>query len=438
VAETNLRSSIGLRIIIILVLSFVLLIPSVLIQELIKERQSRRDQASEEVSSKWGNQQTVVGPILSIPYQDHIKSKVEDSIIRYVHFLPEDLSISGTIYPEIRYRGIYEVVLFRTQLKLNGNFNFPDFKGLNILETNVIWKEAFLTIGISDMKGINDPIIMKWNGQEFNTNPGVRMSDIISSGVFTKLSINPNIENFEFSSVIDINGSTSLQFIPIGKESNLKIISDWKNPSFIGGFLPDVRNVGSDGFQAEWKILHLNRNYPQQWIDKQYEMDSSTFGVDLLLPVDEYQKNMRTAKYAIMFIVLTFLSFFMIELLNKKVIHPVQYILIGSALILFYTLLLSISEYLSFNFAYLISSLTIIFTITIYSKSVLSNKLHTVTIAGILIVLYGYLYIILQLQDFALLMGSLGLFFILIIVMFLTRKIDWFSVMKTEHGKFAS
>jgi len=181
--------------------------------------------------------------------------------------------------------------------------------------------------------------------------------------------------------------------------------------------------------------LHLNRNYPQRWLGNRYKLNGSSFGVNLLLPVDEYQKTMRTAKYAIMFIGLTFLSFFMIELLNRKSLHPIQYLLIGFALLVFYTLLLSFSEYMLFKYAYLIAGAGIIFLITAYTKSVLKSNLLTAVIFGLLLILYGYLYIVMQLQDLALLMGSVGLFVILAVVMYLTRKIDWFTIMKNGNGQ---
>ena len=230
-----------------------------------------------------------------------------------------------------------------------------------------------------------------------------------------------------------MNGSDGLFFIPVGKETKVELSSPWSNPSFTGSFLPNERQIDSDGFTAEWKILHLNRNFPQQWKGAHYKIDHSFFGVKLRLAVDDYQKIMRTAKYAIMFITLTFLTFFMIELLGKKVIHPIQYILIGFALLIFYTLLLSISEYLTFKFAYLLAGAAIILLISLYTKTVLNSTLQTITIAGVLVLLYGYLYVILQLQDFALLMGSIGLFIVLAVVMYLTRKVDWFTIMSNRQ-----
>jgi inner membrane protein len=215
----------------------------------------------------------------------------------------------------------------------------------------------------------------------------------------------------------------------------VNVESDWANPSFTGSFLPEDRQISADGFNSEWNILHLNRNYPQQWKGANQVVAATVFGVDLLQPVDEYQKTMRTAKYAIMFIGLTFLTFFMIELLSGSTIHPVQYLLIGFALLIFYTLLLSISEYVTFGYAYLAASAAIVSLITIYSVSVLSDWRKAGAILGMLTMLYGYLYILLQLQDYALLMGSLGLLLVLSCVMYLTRNIDWFEIMGSKRSK---
>jgi len=374
----KLKNSVGLRLFLIGVLSLVLLIPALMIQGLITERQQRRDSAVFEVSYKWGRPQVIAGPILTVPYKKLIKDEKDNlvPVIEYAHFLPEQLSINAELFPEVRYRGIYEVILYNSKLQLRGNFAPLDFNQFSIFAENILWKDSFLALGLGDLKGIREAVKIKFY---------------------------------------------------------VKISSQWGNPSFGGEFLPVERQVQSNHFTAAWKVLHLNRNYPQQWLGSRHKIMESSFGVELLLPIDEYQKTMRTAKYAIMFIALTFLAFFLTEVLNKKVIHPIQYILIGLALILFYTLLLSFSEHIKFNSAYLLSSFAIIALVTAYTKSVLSNKLATAIIAGILIVLYGFLYIILQLQDYALLLGSVGLFIILAIVMYVTRKIDWFAIGKLAN-----
>ena len=429
----KLKNSVGLRLIIIGFLSLVLLIPAALIQGLISEREQRRDNAVFEVSDKWGERQIIAGPVLTVPYKNLIKDEKGNllSVVEYAHFLPENLTITAALFPELRYRGIYEVVLYNSKLQIRGNFTPPGFNQFSVSPENILWKDAFLALGLSDLKGIRDVVKVKWNDDELTANAGVDSKDVLEIGISVKPNVTTQTEGFVFAVDLDLNGSGEMSFAPVGKETKVTVASKWGNPSFIGEFLPSRRQVQSAQFDAEWKVLHLNRNYPQQWLGSQHKIAESVFGVRLLLPIDEYQKTMRTAKYAIMFIALTFLTFFLTEVLNKKVIHPIQYILIGLALILFYTLLLSFSEHIKFNSAYLLSSFAIIALVTAYTKSVLSNNMATAIIAGVLVILYGFLYIILQLQDYALLLGSIGLFIILAIVMYVTRKIDWFAI-----GKF--
>ena len=202
--------------------------------------------------------------------------------------------------------------------------------------------------------------------------------------------------------------------------------SSWKDPSFTGSFLPKERKIGSDGFKASWEILHFNRNYPQSWTTANYKIDESKFGVNLLVAADHYQKSLRTSKYAILIITLSFLMFFLIEVTQKLKIHAFQYILIGLALLIFYTLLLSISEHLGFNLAYWISCLSVIGLISFYSSTVLSNKRLSYLLAGSLSMIYGFIFIIIQIETYALLVGSIGLFFILALTMYFTRKISWY------------
>lgn len=429
----NLKQSLGIRLSIIAFLTLVLLIPSFLIQDLISERKNRRDSVADEISQKWGNEQAIVGPLLTVPYKHHYKSGKEiEHTIRYAHFLPDLLNIEGSINPEVRYRGLYKVIVYNSKLSLSGNFPPVNLDDLNIAIEDFLLEDAFVSVGISDMTGIREFIKINWNDKEYIANPGIESNDVLESGI----SVSPDLEAGEkqhFNFELNLNGSSGLLFSPVGKQTNVQLSSDWPNPSFTGNFLPADRAVNSSGFSATWNVLDLNRNFSQQWLGPNRELSNSTFGVTLLLAVDEYQKTMRTAKYAIMFIALTFLTFFMIELLSKKIIHPVQYLLIGFALLIFYTLLLSISEYVVFELAYLIASAAIILLITVYSYSVLSDKLKTGIISGVLIILYGYLYILLQLHDYALLLGSLGLFVVLAMVMYLTRNINWFEVMSSQN-----
>jgi inner membrane protein len=428
------KYSIGIRLFLIALLSIVLLIPLFMIQSLIGEREFRRNEAVHEVSSKWGKAQTIAGPILTVPFKTRAVDAKGNAttVIYYAHFLPDDLSISGEIQPEVRYRGIYKAVLYNAKLSFSGTFLASNIKDFSIPEAEMVWDNAFIAIGITDMKGIKDTIRIKWNERDLPFNPGIASHDVQLSGISARAAFDTKIDKYSFSMNINFNGSEELAFIPIGKETRTKISAAWGNPSFVGEFLPEAREIQEDGFSAEWKVLHLNRNYPQRWTGNSYKIEPSAFGVRFILPVDEYQKINRTAKYAVMFISLTFLSFFMIEVLNKKVMHPIQYLLIGFALLLFYTLLLSVSEHVGFQPSYVIASVAMTALIAGYTKAVLSNKLLATVIAGILVTLYGYLYVILQLQDYALLMGSVGLFVILALVMYLTRRIDWSAIWKSS------
>ena len=432
-----MKYSISARLIIIGFLVMLLLIPSFMIRSLIRERQDRRDDAISEVSEKWGQTQTITGPILSIPYTKYFTTEDNETSTKtmYTHILPDFLEIDGTIHPEVRNRGIYEVVLYNSELHFNGKVLIPDLGDLKIPTKDIIWKNAFISVGITDMKGIEELITFEIDDDDYLANSGIETNDVIISGVSKIINnIKPN-HDFEFSFNLNINGSNGLTLTPVGKETNVTISSDWISPSFIGHFIPTDHEINENGFTANWKVLHSNRNFPQKWVGSKHKIEEFSFGVDLLIPVDEYQKNMRTAKYAFMFISLTFLSFFMIELLNKKIIHPIQYLLIGFSLLVFYSLLLSISEHISFKYAYLISSIATIALISTYTINVLKSRLQTSIIFSILVLLYVYLFIVIQLQDFALLIGSIGLFVILSLVMFLTRKIDWFSTLNNHKGK---
>lgn len=435
------KNSVGLRMIIIAALTLLMLLPVSFVENLIYEREARRDEAVQEISSKWGGTQTISGPILEIPYKTLVRQERQndkgvtttfmEEITDYIHILPENLRVSATLTPEIRYRGIYQVILYRSKITISGTFLSNGIKELGITPENILWGEAALSLGLGDLKGIKSAINIRYNDTTYSANPGLLSTQVLSQGITIRPPVS-STEKSDFTVELDLNGSTELFFVPVGRETTVQVEAGWGNPSFMGAYLPETREVSTEKFKASWKILHLNRNYPQIWTGNSYAIKESAFGVKLIPGIDEYQKTMRTAKYAIMFLALTFLAFFMVEVLTRRVIHPIQYVLIGLALVIFYTLLLSISEQMNFNRAYWIASIAIIALITLYTRSVLSNTLATVIILGILTVLYGFLFIILQLQDYALLLGSIGLFVILAIVMYITRNIDWFALGKSE------
>jgi inner membrane protein len=414
-----------------------------MIKGLIHERENVQNDAISEVSAKWGENQTISGPYISIPYYKYVKEySKKDSVEKLVlikeniHILPSELSIDGIINPESRYRGIYEIVVYNSILHIKGKFNLSEMNELDIAKENIQFDKAYLSLGISDLRGIEKQITLSWNDKTYSFNPGVVSDDIIVSGINANVDLDSKDSMlYEFSLSIDLKGSQLLYFTPVGKVTDIRMASSWSNPSFNGSFLPDTREVSDTGFVAGWNVLHLNRNYPQMWTGSNYSVESSAFGIDLLLPVDSYQKSYRSIRYAILFIAFTFITFFFIEVLQKIFIHPVQYILVGIALVVFYTLLLSISEYLNYNVAFIISAVATILLIAGYLKAILKSNKLTLLISGILFILYAFIFVIIQLQDFSLLIGSVGLFVILGLIMFYSRKIDWYNLNLKEEKK---
>lgn len=431
-SKNNLLLKTGL----IVLIALLLLIPAVMIENLIYERENTQREAVLEVSSKWSTQQTLTGPVLSIPFMRYIKQySIKDSsekivqIKDYMHFLPDELSIVGDLIPEKRYRGIYEVVVYNASIHFSGIFNSIDFKRFDIPMRDILFDKAFVSIGISDLRGIEKQVALNWNEESFVFNPGTVNTDFITSGINAEVPFDVNNKStYNFFLDLNLKGSQLLHFIPVGKVTDLDLSSKWSTPSFNGAFLPDSRKVDENGFEAHWNILHLNRNFPQSWLGSTYTVQEAAFGVDLLLPVDNYQKATRTIKYAILFIALTFMVFFFVEILNKRFIHPIQYILVGFALIIFFSLLLALSEHVKFNLAYIISAIATLVLITAYVKAILKSNTLTLLISGILLILYSFIFVIIQLQDYALLIGSIGLFIILGLVMYFSRKIDWYNV----------
>mgnify|MGYP000896892065 CR=1 FL=1 len=431
-----IKNNIYLKVGAILVIALLLLIPATMIKFMIMERENIQKEAIQEVSSKWAEAQTLRGPFLSIPYYRYAREvSGKDTASRvvyikdYLHFLPDQLNISGNIFPEKRNRGIYDIVVFNSTIDISGTFQKINLENFDISAGNVMFDKAELVLGINDLRGLEEVVELDWNQQKSGFNPGTPSQDIVKSGINARISIDPNDSTqYHFSFRLELKGSQWLYFTPVGKVTDIHIASEWPDPGFNGAFLPDARTVTEQGFEAHWRVLHLNRNYPQSWAGSAYSIETSAFGIDLLLPVDNYQKSYRSIRYAILFIGFTFLVFFFIEALNKTLIHPVQYILVGMALIVFYTLLLSLSEHLNFNSAFIVSVLSTLILIAGYVKAILRSWKLVGLITGILALLYAFIFVMIQLQDYALLIGSMGLFFILGLVMYLSRKIAWYAL----------
>ena len=432
-----LRNSITIRLFTIGILVLLLLIPVSMIEGLIRERENRQKEAQNEISDKWGHAQTVKGLVLTVPYEVFEKTFDKDDnqyklvpVTYYAHFLPEKLLVKGTLSPDVRYRGIFEAIIYTSQLQMSGHFNAPKIVDADS-NKKMRWNDAFVALGISDLRSINEEVKLKWNDKEFSFEPGVISGDVIGSGISVPVHIDApetsSTQQYAFNVNLTFNGSNNLQFIPLGKRTDVELTSGWKTPSFDGAFLPDERTIDDKGFSAKWQVLNLNRPYPQQFYGSATGIDESAFGVSLLMGVDQYQKSTRAAKYAVLFITLTFMVFFFIQIINKVRIHPIQYILVGFALCLFYTLLISLSEHIYFGMAYLVASGAIVGLVTFYAHGTFSSIKLSGMLAAVMSILYGFIFIIIQLEDFSLLAGSIGLFIALAVIMALTRKIDWYS-----------
>jgi len=428
-------------------LILILLIPSAWIESLIEEREDRADSVIDEIASKWSGSQTLVGPVLIIPYivryevEIDKKKEIRESIER-IHFLPEKLDIKSTVKPQVLHRGIFDAAVYESVINLNAVFNAPDFEKMKILDKDVLWNEAEMAIGIKDLRGISDNPALLVGGKECTGEPSSSLafvserygdSNISGTGVVVKLPWKSK-EDFtgDVSMKLPLKGSSSLYFSPVGKTTDVSLNGPWANPSFEGEFLPAVRKVDESGFTASWKILHYNRPFAQSWVGSEKNLFGSDFGAKLLIPVDQYQKSMRTSKYGVLVIMLTFVALFLVEIMKKIRIHPFQYILIGAALIIYYSLLLSFSEQVGYNWAYLIATVATVVLIGLYSTTFLNNKFLVGTFTFLLAFFYGFIFVIIQLQDFSLLLGSIGLFLIIGVIMYFSRTIKWYKEAVTQ------
>lgn len=440
-------------------LILILLIPSSWIQDMIVERQLRAEQVMTEVADKWSGTQTISGPVLVIPYRkqeiiDHGKEGKE--IREYVEkafFLPEDLDITGTIKPETLHRGIFDAVVYESPMEIKSSFARPDFKTLSIADEMVIWKDAYLIFGITDLRGISDNPTFTVGDKSFGAEPSNNIGVSIrrtrnvteaeyvhempeqrntssSNGIIVKLDWETPpafTENERVKIKLNLKGSRRLDFVPAGKTTTVKLSGPWADPSFDGEFLPENRVVTESGFSASWKVLHFNRPFSQQWTQDNQQLSGADFGIKFLIPVDQYQKSIRTSKYGVLIILLTFIALFLVEITQKIRIHPFQYILIGAALTIYYTLLLSFSEHVGYNVAYCIASGATVVLISLYSISFLQHTRLIILFSLLLVLFYSFIFIIILQQDFSLLLGSIGLFLIVGLLMYFSRKVNWYK-----------
>ncbi len=444
--SSNFKNSTTLKMFIVGFLVLILLIPLAFIRELIKEREKTRNDAVIEINKDWGSNIRIYGPIMKVPYHEFSEStetdvktgkvsKVIYKEVKYAYFFPEQLKIDGKINGETKKRGIYNTSVYQINSTISGTFNLPDISRLELNNTQMLWDKSQILIRTSNVKGITQQLKIKLGSETlgfkvaFDENQqDLEQGNIENSFDVTSSYFDPNIvfvngqESFEIA--YHSNGSEKIEIIPIGKETTIHLTSNWQDPNFMGEFLPQQKQISKTGFDANWKVLEMNRPFSQEFKSLP-RLNDYSFGVDFMIPVDNYQQNERSAKYGYLVIALTFLLFFLLQTLSKINIHPFQYLLIGLALIIFYTLLLSISEQANFTIAYLISGLATVLLIALFSKSIMKTWKFPLFILASLSALYTFIFVIIQLESYALLVGSIGLFAILASVMYISRKIEW-------------
>lgn len=435
-------------------LVLVLLIPVSRVTSLVRERMERQDEVAREIAGTWGGEQSLLGPVLTVPYTvteewvtvertagdrrvrvdgagETVERTQSTTTSHLLYALPTEVSWRVRVEPEIRYRGLFEVVVYEARLTASGVFVRPPLGEAG--NDRPAWDLAKLVVGLPDVRGLQQRAQLTWGDREIDFLPGTGTADAVGGGIHAPLpdwGDAPAGARVPFSFDLVLRGSGDLRFLPAGEETRVEMASPWPSPGFTGAFLPAERDIGPDGFTAAWRVPYFGRDYGQLWTDAQVDaarLAGSTFGVSLVLPADAYQQTERSVKYAVLFILLTFGTFFLLELLSPDRLHPMQYLLVGFALCVFYVLLLALGEHLGFALAYAVAAAATVGLIAAYSRSLFGGRRWT-AVAAALAVLYGYLFVLLRLEDYSLLLGALGLFAALALAMRLTRRLDWYSL----------
>jgi inner membrane protein len=443
----NFTSSGGFKIAVLVILIFILLIPVSMVRSLISERSHRSNEAEREIMEAWGSQFKLYGPVVRIPVVERTEvrtktekegEKIEIITQNYTLWItPNNVDISADFSAQKKRRGIFSVALFSGDLSLSGSFNLERVKDELKQNQTMTLDQAEIIIGLSSQKGIRKVIKADWNGGELFLKPGNRNFTLNysgSSGINALSPINANgLNTFDFK--FAVQGGKALRALPVGETTRVRVKTDWPSPSFQGGFLPVSYTLSESGFDAEWEISYLSRSIPLYWIstgsgnnEGSKDWSDEYFGVDFFKPLDHYALNTRAVKYAVLFLIIPFLTLFFLEVFSQKSIHPIQYLLSGFANVIFYLLLLSISEHISFSLAYLIAAAALTCMMTLYARSLLETWTRSAYMGFVMALLYLIMYLTLNAEDWALLIGSIAAFVITGVVMFLTRRLDWSSL----------
>jgi len=428
------------RFIIIGIIAIIMLIPLGQISSIVDERSALHNNVLSNIASQWGKPQVVTGPALILPiiekYNAYETVKDKDGnekleLKRYtrnrnVVILPKLLNKEIGLNEHYRYRSIYKSLVYASDIKIDGEFVIPDISKISDDLDEVRYDKAYILMGLSDTKAIEKVSNLALNKDSFSFEPGTKLKlNGINSGFHAPVLLNKKEKKYQFSFDLKTNGSSYIRFSAFGEQSVINVKSSWKHPSFQGSILPMEREISESGFTAKWKIPSLARNFPQTWVHELHTYDLSQLltGVDLYEPIALYSLINRSIKYGVLFIILTFLTFLVFEVTQKSKLHYVQYVLIGFSLGMFFLTLLSLSEHIEFLNAYTVASAITIISISIYTWFSNKSAKQFGSILLLLTALYAIIYSLLQLEDYALLMGTGLLLFILFVLMWITRNL---------------
>jgi len=422
----------GLKFLLVIMLTVAMAVPLFLIQLALSDRENTAQQATQDIASGWGGSQVAAGPILFVPYTISVDTVVNGGSLaqlqtRTAVLLPATLDIKAKATTGERWRGIFKVPVYRADVAMRAKFDHAAIATLMPAGATPLWKQAFVGISVSDAHGVADNVVLRVNGRDVPFQPGLGG---ISAGIHVPIDLSATTQDLDLQTAFMLRGSRELSVVPLGQRTTAEIDSPWTSPSFFGTFLPTEHVINGTGFRASWTVPYLARGFGQSFAsdgEAMQAMTNSAFGVRFYQPVDHYQLVQRSLKYAILFVALSFLIFFVVEIVSVRRLHAIQYALVGAAQVLFYLLLLSLAEHIGFPLAYLIGAGATVALTGLYSLSVLASSLRSAVLTVVLGVLYGLLYVILNAEDYALLIGSGVLFAALATTMYLTRHIDWYE-----------
>ena len=413
---------------VISILILALLLPVGYIKILVTERSERHNQVIEEISRQWAGEQMISGPVLMVPYYETIQKDGRTVTHKAnAYFIADKLEVNSAIQPEVRKRSLYKVQLMKSEVTIKGTFAALNVEALGLSTDKLLWNEARLIVGLNDTKGLNKEVQLDWGAQKLVMQPTVPENSLCTSGLSVPVTLSP-AGTVAFTISMNVRSSRYLYFSPMGGSTDVALNSTWTAPSFVG--MPDTAEVNGKGFKAHWSLSQASRAYARQWKQSVPNLGNNTIGVGFANADEGYIKTDRVIKYAILFIALTFAVFFLIEVLQKIRIHPLQYGLVGIALCVFYTLLLSISEYTGFDTAYIIASLATVLLIGMYVWSIFRKSAVALSFTLGLAALYAYIYFLIQLEEMSLIFGSIALFLVVAAIMFFTRKVNWYQLNK--------